>query len=140
MSATNTPSTTARQLQEQQVHYLRFAVNYNDPGIAAGVKKQTLPKGALLIGTDVYIGAAFNAATTNVLTVGSAAGSNADIVSAAAENEGATGLTQNIPPTGAMLGPLAADTPVFVQYTQTGAAATAGSAVVIVKYIPNNDM
>ncbi|UGA46661.1 hypothetical protein HU230_0011715 [Bradyrhizobium quebecense] len=137
---TNTLGTTARRNAAQMVHYLRFAVNFNDVGIAAGVRKQTLPAGALIIGTDIHVGTAFNAATTNVLTVGSAAGANADIISGAAANEGATGLTQNIPPTGAMLGPIAADTPVFVQYTQTGAAATAGQATIVIKYIPNNDL
>ncbi|WP_051346511.1 hypothetical protein [Bradyrhizobium sp. th.b2] len=137
---TNTLGTTARKNAAQMVHYLRFAVNFNDAGIAAGVRKQTLPAGALIIGTDIHVGTAFNAATTNVLTVGSAAGSNADIISGAAANEGATGLTQNIAPSGAMLGPIAADTPVFVQYTQTGTAATAGQATVVIKYIPNNDL
>ena len=131
---------TARRNTSQQVGYLRFKVSFNDAGIAAGAGKQTLPKGALIIGTDVFEITPFNAATTNVLTVGSQAGAFADIVSAAAINEGAAGLTQNVPPSGAMLGPLAADTQVFAQYTQTGAAATAGAAYVVIKYIPDNDL
>lgn len=38
------------------------------------------------------------------------------------------------------VGPLAADTQVFVKYVQTGTPATAGSAVVVIHYIPNNDL
>ncbi|WP_050384577.1 hypothetical protein [Bradyrhizobium pachyrhizi] len=138
--ATGTRGTTARKNALQLVHYLRIAVNFNDAGIAAGVGKQVLPAGAVIIGTDVNIVTAFNAATTNVLTVGSAAGANADIVAGADVTESATGLTQNIKPTGAMLVPLAADTQVFAQFTQTGAAATAGKAIVIIKYVPDNDL
>jgi hypothetical protein len=130
---------TARRNTQQQVGYLRFTVNWNDAGIAAGVKKQTLPKGAQLIGTDVNIVTAFNAGTTNVLTVGST-GVFTEIVAAADVTEGTVALTQNIKPTGIALVPLAADLPVYVQYTQTGTAASAGQAVVVIKYIPNNDL
>ncbi|MGJ4954623.1 hypothetical protein ACQR1H_03190 [Bradyrhizobium sp. HKCCYLRH2015] len=131
---------TARKNALQLVHYLRFKVNFNDAGIATGLKKQTLPKGSLITGTDVFVTQAFNAATTNVVTVGSAAGSNADIVAGADVNEAATGLTQNVKPSGAMLGPLVADTDVYAQFTQTGSAATAGAAYVVIKYIPDNDL
>jgi hypothetical protein len=137
--ATGTLGTTARKNALQLVHYLRFTVNYNDAGIATGVGKQVLPAGAIIIGTDVHVATAFNAATTNVLTVGTT-GVFTEIVSAAALNEGATGLTQNIAPTGIMLGPITADTQVFVSYTQTGTAATAGQATFVIKYIPNNDL
>lgn len=129
-----------RKNTSQQVGYLRFAVNFNDAGIAAGVGKQWLPKGAIIIGTDVYVGTVFNAATTNVLTVGLVGGA-ADLIAAAGDiNEAATGLTQNIKPTGAALGPLSADKQVSVTYTQTGAAATTGAAVVIIKYVCDNDL
>lgn len=141
---------TARQNDIQLVHYLRFKVNFNDPSVAAPntqlpdgtfpLAKQTLPLGALIVGTDAIVTQAFNAGTTNVLTVGSLAGANADVISAAAEAEGAVGLTQNIPPTGAMLGPLAADTPIFAQYTQTGTPATTGAAYVVIKYVVDNDL
>jgi hypothetical protein len=138
--ATGTPGSTARKNALQLVHYLRFKVNFNDAGIASGVGKQWLPAGAILIGADVLIAAPFNAATTNVLTVGTEAGTFANIVGATAVNEAATGLTQNIPPSGAALGPLATDAQVFAMFTQTGAAATTGSAYVVIKYIPDNDL
>jgi hypothetical protein len=61
---------TARRNSSQQKGYLRFKVNYNDAGIATGNKKQTLPAGAIITRTDVLVTTAFNAATTNVLSVG----------------------------------------------------------------------
>jgi hypothetical protein len=138
--ATGTAATTARQSAEQQVHYLRFTVNWNDANIGTGAGKQWLPKGAVIIGTDVNVVTAFNAGTTNPLTVGIEATTYANIAAAASTLSGATGLKQNIAPTGTSLVPLAADSQVFAMYAQTGTAATAGQAVVIVKYIPNNDI
>lgn len=139
--ATGTPGTTARQLPYQVVHYLRFTVNFNDTGIATGTGKQTLPAGAIIVGTDVIIQTAFNAGTTNVVTIGSNAATFNNIVAAADVDEsGAVPLTQNIKPTGTAFGPLAADARVFAMYTQTGTAATAGRLTVIIKYIPANDL
>ena len=66
---TGTPGSTARKNTSQQVGYLRFAINFNDNGIAAGVNKQWLPAGAIITDTSVYVGPAFNAGTTNVITV-----------------------------------------------------------------------
>jgi hypothetical protein len=63
-----------------------------------------------------------------------------NIATSAQTISGTTGLKQNLAPTGTALVPLAADSQVFALYTQTGTAASAGVAVVIVKYIPNNDI
>jgi hypothetical protein len=123
----------------QVVHELAFTVNYNDAGIATGVKKGTLPAGAIIIGTDVMIATAFNAATTNVLTTGGNSSTYDDIVAAADVAEGSIALTQNIKPTGSSLGKLAADRDVYAMYTQTGTAASAGKAYVIIKFIANNE-
>jgi len=135
---TGTPGSTARKNALQLVHYLRFTVNYNDVNVAGGNTKQWLPAGAIIVGTDVQIVTAFNAGTTNTLSVGTVGDTGTDIVNA--QSVAATGLTQNVAPTGAALGPLAADKQVVTSYAQTGTAATAGQAVVIVKYIPNNDL
>ncbi|KRR21907.1 hypothetical protein [Bradyrhizobium retamae] len=136
---TNTPGSTARQYAAQLVHYARIAVNHGDKGIAAGVLKQWLPKGAVVIGTDVQIVEAFNAGTTNVLTVGLAGVAN-NLVAAGDADEAAVALTQNVKPTGTALGPLSADHRVSVHYTHTGTAPTTGKAIIIIKYVPDNDL
>ena len=137
---TGTPGSTARQLPYQVVHTLRIKVNYNDAGIASGVGKQWLPKGAIVTSTSVHVATAFNAGTTNVLTVGTNASAYNNIVAGADVDETAVAITNAIKPTGAALGPLAADARVFVTFTQTGTAATAGSAIVLIHYVPDTDL
>lgn len=124
--------TTPRQFHTQQVHYLRKTVNWNDANIAAGVLMGTLPAGAQIVDIAVNVVTAFNAATTNNLLLGTAAGGNqiADTAAGAAGFKRAT--------TGGALN-LAGDTDVFATYTQTGTAATAGKANIVIAYAPNND-
>jgi hypothetical protein len=136
---TGIQGSTARRNSSQQVGYLRFAVNYNDVNIANGNTKQWLPAGAIITDTSVYVSTAFNAGTTNVLTVGLGS-SNNTVVASGQVTPGSTGLTNAIVPTGNALGPLASDLQVNVTFTQTGTAATAGQAIVMIKYIPNNDL
>lgn len=138
--ATGTAATTARQNSVQAVHYLRFAVTYSDSGISTGVAKQTLPAGAVIIGTDVFVTTTFNAATTNVLTVGTNGTTANNMIASGDVDETTAALTQNVKPTSTALGPITADAPVYVKYTQTGTAATQGAATVVVKYVPNNDL
>ena len=129
---------TARRNTEQQVGYLRIKVNFNDAGIAAGVKKQWLPQGAVIVGTDVVVSTAFNAVTTNTISVGTVGDTATNIVNA--QTVAAAGITANLAPSAAALGPLAADKQVVVTYTQTGGAATAGVATVVIKYVCDNDL
>lgn len=137
---TGTAGTSARQFHQQMVHYLRFDVNYNDTNVATGVGKQSLPAGAIILGTTVLVTTAFNAATTNVLTVGTNSSSYDNIATSAQTVSGTTGLKQNLAPTGTALGKLSAAAQVFVKYTQTGTAASAGAATVMIAYTVANDL
>lgn len=138
--ATGTAGTTARQNNMQMVHYLRFSVTYSDTGIATGVSKQYLPAGAVIIGTDCFVTTTFNAQTTNVLTVGTNGTTANNMIASGDVDETTAALTQNVKPTSTALGVIAADSLVWVKYTQTGTAATQGAATVVVKYVPNNDL
>jgi hypothetical protein len=128
---------TARQSHEQQTHFLRKLVNFNDAGIAAGVLVGTVPAGSLFASCRVYIATAFNAATTNVLNVGLTA-TGGELIGTAQAVPGTVGrkVGTAVDSIGA---PVAADADVFVSYTQTGTAATAGQAYVVIEYIPNID-
>lgn len=119
----------ARQSHEQQSHYIRATVNYNDVGIGSGVVIGTLPAGAVIVNTTVYCSTAFNAGTTNALQIGTAASGTQ------VSNDAATAGARNTVPA---LN-IAADQDIFVTYAQTGTAATAGKAVVVIQYAPNND-
>lgn len=128
--------TTPRQYHTQQVHYLRKVVNFNDTGISSGVRMGTLPSGAKILFTTVHVETVFNAATTNVLTVGQNSSSYNDMVAAGDVNEASATGTMVL--RGADL-TLSSDTDVFAKYTQSGTAATTGKAVIVVAYAPNND-
>lgn len=130
----------ARKNDVQLLHYLRFHVTYSDSGIATGVGKQTLPAGAIITGSDVFVNTTFNAGTTNVLTVGTNGTTANNMVASGDVDETTSALTKGVKPTSAALGPLAADAQVFAKFTQTGTAATSGDAYVIVNYVVNNDL
>lgn len=91
----------------------------------------TLPAGAMITDLDVRVNTAFNAGTTNALNVGTAAGGTQVFTDAAT-----AGARQ---PTIPALS-FAADTDIFVQFAQTGTAATAGQADIVICYAPNNDL
>lgn len=126
----------ARQFETQQTHYLRRTVNFNDAGIANGVLLGTVPSGSIIMHVRILVTTAFNAATTNVLQGGTtgtgtnlftstdaAAGTAGPKTAAGAANQ-AAGLV------------ITQDQDLFVSYTQTGTAATAGSATIVVEYVP----
>lgn len=98
-------------------------------GSVGAQKIDDLAVGEIVVSAWVDVLVAFNAATTNVITVGNTG--TADLYLAAGDvNEAALGVT----PAGGK-GPFtqeAAATALNVTYTQTGAAATAGSARVYV--------
>lgn len=115
----------------------RRRVNFDQQGIATGVLPVvTLEKGSIVLRAYVRIETAFNAATTNVLTLGSAADDDGLVTSANAV-AGTPGFKTG---TGVEIGTeLAADTTFFAKFTQTGTAATTGVAEFIVEFVnPRN--
>lgn len=138
--ATGVQGGVGRESHLQMVHYLRKAVAFNTANIAtaATVLVGVLPAGALVLGTHVAVTVAFNAGTTNVLIVGTAADASA-LVAAASVAEGAVASTLVSPPTLAGAVAPTLDTSIFAQYTQTGGAATTGAATIVVAYTVNND-
>lgn len=111
-------------------HVLRSPMAFNTAGIASGVSIGAVPSGAIITAVEVLVTTVFNAATTNVLVVGTAA--TADLYLAAADmSETALGLTRY----SGKAALLAANTEIFVKFTETGTAATTGAAVVMVHYV-----
>jgi len=108
---------------------LKATINYNvaDPyTVSMGI----LPAGAELVATIVDVQTAFNAGTTNVLVVGTSSDDDA-YVAAGDVDESNAGVTI----VSGKSKSISADTEVFVKYTQTGTAATAGKAVVTMLYV-----
>lgn len=135
--ATGTAGTQARVPTGQYLTYHYMRVTYSDTGISSGVAMtgRILPTNAYIVGTDVNVVTSFNAQTTNVLTVGINGTTANNIVASGDVDETVAALTKSISPSGTALGRISADSQVYVKYTQTGTAATAGVADIIIKYI-----
>lgn len=133
---TNTPGSQARQDPRQVSNTIRYRFTFADPGLSAGVLIGTLPQNAFIISQLMEIVTAFNAGTTNPITVGTvgaaynnihAAGDNTpaspNVYSPAlAANKYGRGLTQ------------AGDTQVFLKYAPTGTAATTGVGEFVLEF------
>lgn len=128
-----------RHPEDTGIGYLRRTVSFDTPyqdvpggANTFGVPIGGLEAGASIIGVDVVIETAFNAATTNVLVVGTVDDDDG-FAATAGTIPGTTGFKPNLQ--GALSGiPLAASKVCFVKYTQSGTAATAGKATIIVKF------
>jgi hypothetical protein len=120
------------------VHAMQLAVAYNTTGISSGVPfSNYLPQDAQLVCAIVRITAAFNAVSSNVLTVGTNSTSFNDIAASGDIDEATTGV--DVVWTGADLDTSSAPLLPYVKYTQTGDAATAGAAVITLLYVPKID-
>lgn len=108
-------------LQGSVAALLTFSALFNATGIASGVKKCTIRADAthpVLLEIWAEVKTAFNAATTNVLTVGSDAASANQFLGSSDITEGTPGF---YPAANAVVKKrIVADTDIFVKYVSTG--------------------
>jgi hypothetical protein len=134
MTTNTTPSFPASRRDPRQVpNTLKRTLNYNDSDIAQAGFFNALPKGAVILQVIVEIITAFNAGTTNPITVGTNSATYNNIATTGDINAAAVGV--NLPTRG--LGQAiaaAADTPVYATYAPTGNAPTAGQAQITIVY------
>lgn len=130
--ATNTAGSTARDFSKQMVHYLRKTITFEDGEVTVGV----VPSGALILKaqSSVNVTTAFNAGTTNTVHVGTSADNDAFATALAGGSIAQVAFdefsAENL---------VSSDTTITATYNQSGTAPTAGSAEVIVAFIPDND-
>jgi len=132
-----------RQSADQQIVYYRLTVNFNDQNIGAAQQFGALPPGAYIMAVDAYVTTAFNAATTNVVTLGTTKASANEIVAS-----GISGAPLAVGPLhltsaaglGMAVTNVATAIPLFVKYAQTGTAATTGSITIVITFVANNDL
>jgi hypothetical protein len=105
-------------------------VTFDTAGVATGVEIGILPAGAQIIQCLVNVETAFNAASTNVLVVGYGASLD-EIVAAGGVDE--SSATAQAVATGLGL-EHTVDRVIKAKYTQTGTAATAGRARIVIVY------
>lgn len=140
---TNTPGSTARQDPRNVTNTIRWRFTFADPGLAVGVQIGVLPQNAFLLSQFLEIVTAFNAGTTNPISVGTVAAAYNNIHAA----------TDNVPGTPNIYAPVypgptavaavgkygrsltqAGDTPVFLKYTPTGTAASTGVGEFVLEF------
>lgn len=123
----------ARDAGYQNVQYIRKTIGVADMGTL--VKLGTIPAGALILKpqSGVQVNVAFNSATTTVLDIGSAA--DGDLYATDLDVKTAIAF---LPLDEAVSMVVTADTELTCQLAETGTAATAGSAVVVIAFLPNN--
>ncbi|TXH53565.1 MAG: hypothetical protein E6Q97_12935 [Desulfurellales bacterium] len=114
-------------------HCLRKDIAYNSAASGTAVLIGTLPKGAVVMSTTVAIKVAFNAGTSNDIIVGTSGDPDA-LVATGGVTETSVAATRVAPATLAGNVAASADTPLYVTYTQSGTAASAGTASIMVEY------
>jgi hypothetical protein len=144
------PTVSPRQFPTQQVHYIRFVVNFNDCVLVANtcsVRRAALPYNSYILRASQQVSTAFNSGTTDTLALATTSGGG-QIVAAQTVHAGTAGLPLTI--VAANLGIAAtgngiAQTGVnggfdlWSVYAQTGAAPTLGTAELVLEYIAPND-
>lgn len=132
--ATGTAGTVARQFHTQQVHYLRKSISYTDNGTTVTIG--TIPAGSVLVKpiSGVSVNVAFNGGTTNTLDIGPSTDSGTNLWMTV----GALGSIAFVPLDEAVTMLVTVDT-VVQAYVVSTAAASAGTAEIVICYIPDND-
>lgn len=123
-------ATGGRKTQIQAIHQISRTINYNDTGVSGGLAVGVLPAGARLLRIQTVIETAFNAGTTNTISVGTTAGGT-DLVNATAA--GSAALTTTACPAAKVV--QAADQVIYASYAQSGTAASAGVGTIICEYL-----
>jgi hypothetical protein len=126
--------TTPRKTQYQVVHTIARVLNYNDADVAAAYVG-TIPAQSVVIATDAVVTTAFNGGVNN-MSVGTQAVLT-ELLTSAQGAAGSGGMKlANAPNASPFLVDTLLDQDVYANYNQSGSVATAGRAVLIVRYVP----
>lgn len=119
----------ARNNNTQNVQYLRKDFTYLDYGSTLEIG--TLPAGAMIVKplSGVQVNVVFNAATTNVLDIGTSA--DDDFYA----TDLALGVATFVPIDEAVTMAVASDTTIYGKPAQTGTAATTGSGTILIAFV-----
>lgn len=116
---------------------LNYPVAFNTALVAAGILLCTIratPDHPVLLEFFAEVGTVFNAASTNVLTLGTDAASANQILASGDIDESTVGF---YPASNAIKKlRIIADTPIYMKYVQTGTAASAGAGLFYIKVTP----
>jgi hypothetical protein len=141
----------------QNVCYVRVTFNFNDPNIKNGVWFATVPSNVYILAIDADVTTAFNAATTNVFTIGATktsaneimadcgtataciSNSTTTIATGVSHLTTAAGLAVAVTSNSTYQTAINSAVPLYAKYTQTGTAATTGSVTFVITFAKNDD-
>ena len=114
---------------------LVFDFTSNTPDIGAGLPIGVLPRGAKIVRAYAYVREGFNAGGNDLLSCGinpasGEFGINIDVSTVGMRE--LAGFIDSVPLNNG--GPLSVDRTIYARYTQTGTAATAGKARIVVEF------
>ncbi len=137
---TNVPGNTARDNYEQQVSFIRKTLTFADAAAAAnGLAIGMIPAGAMIDVSIVDVSAAFNAGTTNDITVGTNPTNYDNILTSAQIAAATQGVKRGLAPT-LRVDQVTQPTMIYLKSNLTGTAATAGQLTLTIKFITNRDL
>lgn len=137
MTTNTTPSFPPSRRDPRQVtNTLKRTLNFNDSDIAQFSFFSALPGGAFITKVYIEIVTAFNAGTTNPITVGTNSTTFNNIIASGDNTPGTPQVYSPALAIGKYGRSLAAagDVAVFGTYIPTGTAPTTGQAVIVIEY------
>lgn len=129
--ATGVQGTTARRNYTQQTGYLKKEISYAD-GATAVITVGIIPAGAVVLRGGVVVTTAFNAASGNVLDIGTVADDDGFATDLALGTIGVINADEMATSNDAYV---TTDTTIIATLALTGTAATAGAGFVWIEYI-----
>lgn len=131
---TGTAGTNARDVMMPVVQTLAYVLNFNTTGATSGVAIGIIPANAVVTRWNVTVETAFNAGTTNPITLGTTA-TGAEVAASASITSGTAGVYTGTPAAAAGWKQQTADQTLYTSYIPTGTAATTGKAIITVNYV-----
>jgi hypothetical protein len=122
----------------QQINYLRATINWNDPGITAGVKFARLPQNAFITAVQAHVVTAFNAVTTNPVSIGTTQANANELTTTPIAGQTAGYIAPASALGVAITNAAAVD--LWAKYAPTGGGQSAGQVIVCIAYILDNDL
>jgi hypothetical protein len=130
MAITVVRTKSARENYLGHESQLYSEVNFNTPNVATGFLIGKIPAFSVIKNVVISVESTFNAATTNVFTVGTSTTATEWVDNTFVSSGSAIDTYQS----DAGYGLTTSDVSVYAKYTQSGTAATAGKAHVWVEY------
>lgn len=136
--ATGTAGSDARRTHLPVVHYLRKTITYSNPGTGVAMTVGIVPAGAIILRAYAMVTTAFNDSGTDLMDIYIGAASGTTTFMSAVSVATVSLLVQSDDLATNTISYSASEQTVSAKYTGQNSDASAGSAEIVVEFIPNN--